>query len=242
LSVGTEIGPAEDGTFREPWGVALSPDGQYVYVADTWNHRVQKFTSEGDFITAWGTFGDNGVDEYGFYGPRGIAVDNDGHVLVSDTGNKRIMIYDEDGEFLSQLGGFGLGLGQFDEPVGLTIDRESGLLYVADTWNQRIQVLEKQFDGTYIGVFEWTIAGWDGRGAENKPYITVGENGNIFITDPEISRVIAFAPTGEYLFSWFVTFEGQPSPGLPIGVVSDGDRGVWVSDSRNNFIYHYTLP
>ncbi|MDH3944291.1 MAG: TIGR03663 family protein, partial [Anaerolineae bacterium] len=72
LSVGTEIGPAEDGTFREPWGVALSPDGRYVYVADTWNHRVQKFTSEGDFITAWGTFGDNGVDEYGFYGPRGI--------------------------------------------------------------------------------------------------------------------------------------------------------------------------
>jgi len=38
-------GDAPIGTFNEPWGVAVGPDGS-VYVSDTWNHRIQKFTQE----------------------------------------------------------------------------------------------------------------------------------------------------------------------------------------------------
>ena len=49
-------GAAPGGTFYEPWGIALAPDGS-VFVADTWNHRIQKFSSSGEFISMWGTFG-----------------------------------------------------------------------------------------------------------------------------------------------------------------------------------------
>ncbi|TLN27502.1 hypothetical protein FDZ74_01305, partial [bacterium] len=49
-------GGGTDGLFYEPWGVAVGPDGS-VYVTDTWNHRVQKFTAEGQFITKLGFFG-----------------------------------------------------------------------------------------------------------------------------------------------------------------------------------------
>ena len=47
-------GEAAGGTFNEPWGVAVGSDGS-VYVTDTWNHRVQKFDTNGNFITMWGS-------------------------------------------------------------------------------------------------------------------------------------------------------------------------------------------
>ena len=45
--------PVAPGTFNEPWGVAVGPDGS-VYATDTWNHRIEKFTSTGKYITSWG--------------------------------------------------------------------------------------------------------------------------------------------------------------------------------------------
>ena len=49
-------GNAPIGTFNEPWGVAVGPDGS-VYVSDTWNHRIQKFSPDGTPIKMWGVFG-----------------------------------------------------------------------------------------------------------------------------------------------------------------------------------------
>ncbi len=102
-------GDAPGGTFNEPWGVAVGPDGS-VYVADTWNHRVQKFTADGEFVNAWGDFG-QAENEYAFWGPRDVAVDSEGRVFVTDTGNKRIVVFDENGKFLSSFGSAGHGAG-----------------------------------------------------------------------------------------------------------------------------------
>src|SRR5918998_1163259 len=50
-----EKAPA-DGQFGSPFGIAVDPSGN-VYVADTNNNRIQKFTSNGGFVTKWGTQG-----------------------------------------------------------------------------------------------------------------------------------------------------------------------------------------
>ena len=47
---------AGDGQFRQPRGIAVDTIGN-VYVVDTDNSRIQKFSSEGDFLVAWGTNG-----------------------------------------------------------------------------------------------------------------------------------------------------------------------------------------
>jgi predicted membrane-bound mannosyltransferase/DNA-binding beta-propeller fold protein YncE len=229
----------EGGTFNEPWGVAVSPDGRFVYVADTWNHRIQKFTISGIFLTTWGNFGQDD-QPYSMWGPRDLLVDNDGNVLVMDTGNKRIKVYDAEGNFLTQYGDFGFEPGQFNEPVGMALDRQLGRLYVADTWNQRVQVFDYA-DGIFTPVDSWDIEGWFGQSLVNKPYLSVGELGQVFVTDPEAARILVFTSDG--MFVKF--FGGYEQTAVEIGiaqaVAADGLGGVWVTDSQNNQILHFPV-
>ncbi len=228
------------GTFLEPWGVAVSPDGEYVYVADTWNHRIQKFDADGNFITMWGSFG-QGADGAFLWGPRDVVVTNEGHVLVTDTGNKLIKVYDEDGNFITQTGGFGLELGYFDEPVGLAYDGELNRVYVADTWNQRVQVLSYE-NGIFETLDEWTIAGWYGQSLDNKPYLAVGADNQVFIADPERGRVLVYNADGEFQYFWGGPDQSAVQIGIALGIAAHPDGGVWVSDSVNNRLLYFEPP
>ena len=231
-------GDAPGGTFNEPWGVAVAPDGT-VYVADTWNYRIQKFTADGRFLSMWQTFGPDNTDV--FYGPRGIAVDARGRVLVVDTGNKRVVVFDADGNYLTQFGGAGLEPGQFDEPVGIALDG-AGNVYIADTWNQRVQVFAPDETGlSYTPTTEWAISGWYGGSVLNKPFIAVDAQGHVYVTDPEACRVLEFAANGQIVRAWGACSADVNGFGLPIGLTVDAAGGVWVSDAGNNRLLHFSL-
>lgn len=235
----SEAGDASGGTFNEPWDVAIGPDGM-VYVADTWNHRIQKFSPTGEFITMWGQFG-QAENAFAFWGPRGVAVDNQGLVYVTDTGNKRVVVFTGEGEFVAEFGGVGFMLGDMDEPVGITI-AEDGRIYVADTWNQRIQVFARIDQGQYVVENSWEIAGWYGQSIDNKPYIAVNPEGHVFITDPEGFRVIEFNQDGEFIRFWGNPGTGPDSMGMPIGIGIDSQGFLWISDASNNRLTRYLLP
>ncbi len=233
-------GDAPLGTLNEPWGVAVGADGS-VYVTDTWNHRVQKFSAEGKPMTAWGVFGL--TDTPGaLYGPRGIAVDAKGRIFVADTGNKRIMIYDSNGGILGAFGDTGFDAGQFNEPVDVKVDTK-GNVYVTDTWNQRIQVFSPlEDDVTYIPVAQWPVRGWRSQNLDNKPYIAISEDGMVFITDPEGYRVIQFDQNGEFVQLWGTFGVGNENFGLSSGIAIDDDGNVWVTDAGNGRVMRFTLP
>jgi len=120
--------------FASPSGVAVDSYGN-VYVADTYNHRIQKFSSSGTFITKWGS---QGTGDGQFYSPSGVAVDSSGNLYVADTKNHRIQKFNSNGTFITKWGSKGTGDGQFNNPYGVAID-SSGNVYVADSENNRIQ-------------------------------------------------------------------------------------------------------
>ena len=235
-------GDAPGGTFNEPWDVALGPDGS-VYVSDTWNHRVQKFTATGEFINMWGYFGQGEAPD-AFWGPRGLGIDRDGRVYVMDTGNDRVVVFDADGNFVTEFGTEGFDKGQLDEPVGIAIDQTDGKVFISDTWNQRIQVFIPSAGAQiFTPVLSWDVKAWLGETLENKPFLAVSPvNGNLFVLDPEGPRVLEFTQNGEYVRGWGDLNTGAQAFGLISGISITADGQVWVSDSANNTLMLFSPP
>ena len=217
-----------NGQFNEPWGIAVGQDGS-VYVSDTWNHRIQKFTSEGQFVTKWGKFGSTGgeLGEGGLlYGPRALAIGHDGNLYVMDTGNKRVQVFTPEGSFIAQWGGGGVIDGSFDEPVGLAQDA-AGNWYVADTWNRRVQ----QFSEAFQFIAQWPVSGWGSQSVVNKPALAVDQTRKlVYAVDPENYRVLAFGLDGSFKATWGQYGMEAESFMLPTGIAVGPDGKVYVVD------------
>ncbi|MDQ7833741.1 MAG: hypothetical protein RDU30_18590, partial [Desulfovibrionaceae bacterium] len=111
-----------------------------VYITDAGNHRIQKFSADGVFLSKWGS---QGAGDGEFNQTTGVAVAPDGSVYVADSGNNRIQKFSSTGTFLTKWGSYGTGDGQFNFPVGVAVAAD-GLVYVADSGNDRIQYFQPQ--------------------------------------------------------------------------------------------------
>jgi sugar lactone lactonase YvrE len=121
---GTKHASTAEGEFAKPTNVAVDKEGN-VYVADTWNNRIQIFDADGEFIRAWGKNGDGP----GYFArPKGIAIDSDGHVWVADAVQDRVQVFTPEGRLLIYMGGHGLYPGQFQSLINLTIDKKNRVL------------------------------------------------------------------------------------------------------------------
>jgi DNA-binding beta-propeller fold protein YncE len=77
------------GEFFLPIGIAIDPEGN-VYVSDSSNNRVQKFTNNGDFICEFGKFS---ATPGNFFSPMGIGIDSFGYLYVADGLLNRIQVF-----------------------------------------------------------------------------------------------------------------------------------------------------
>ena len=209
--------------FREPCGVATH--GGDLYVADTWNGRVERFGLDGEWKAA--------AKE--LYGPRGVAVAEDGGVWVADTGNNRLILYDAGLAGARPIGRKGKGPGEFDNPVGIAAG-PSGKIYVADTNNRRIQVL----DASGIFLAEWRVPGWGGGGAE--PHVEVDSDETVYVSDPPGDAILEFAPDGRLRRRFGTDSDGRKFS-RPTGLGIDrASRVLYVSDSGADTVSLVRLP
>lgn len=118
--------------------VAVDQADGSVYVADTLNNRVQKFSATGAFLDAFGTAGSQDGQ---LNAPEGVAVDGSSEdVLVADTANNRVQRFTSAGSFVSTIGttAGSADEGEFMLPRRVAVD-STGRLYVLDDGNVRVQ-------------------------------------------------------------------------------------------------------
>lgn len=140
-------GTADNARFNTPTALALSLDGNFLFVADTNNGRVRRIDLVNRQVSTLAGGGEGEVvdglgGEAVFFQPIGLALDFDGVLYVSEFGNSDIRRVDSGGNVTTLAGGGGLKLrdgsgldARFNQPRGLAIDRQRGVLYVADYEN-----------------------------------------------------------------------------------------------------------
>jgi DNA-binding beta-propeller fold protein YncE len=228
----------EPGQFRfyssldptKPPGGGIAVGGSYVYVADSGNNRIQRFTLAGTEPLAWGTKGSAPGD---FSYPRAVAA-NESEVIVADDDNHRVEKFAPEGAFQSEAGSEGSGPGQFSFPYGVSLDA-AGNVYVADDTGHRIVKLSPA-----LGY----LAAWGGFGSSSGQLafpraLAADALGDTYVADTANDRVQEFDPAGNYVRTLGVSARSPGAVTAPSGVATDPSGGVFVSDTVGNRIERY---
>lgn len=225
------IGPQGngDGQLSGTYQAAINPNTGNLYVADGDNNRIQEFTSDGTYITQWGTLGsDAGEFEY----PTGIAINpNNNNVYVADYYNQRIQQFTADGAFVRQW--------DFNSSYGLVVNPNNNHVYATD-WNNS-QVAEFTADGTPVR--QWGSNGSnDGQFADPDGIEVNPTNNHLFVVDYNNNRVQEFTSDGTFVKKWGTYGSGDGEFASPYGIALDSETGhLFVADESNYRIQEFDL-
>lgn len=143
----------EDGQFRVPIGVSTDREGN-VYVMDMMACRLQKFTSEGAFISKMGSLGDY---QGTFTRPKHIAVDSDGLIYIVDAAFENVQMFNPEYHLLMHFGALGDFPGAMNLPAGICVT-DDGLDVFRDRLHpgfdaKKLVVVSNQFGPTKVVVY-----------------------------------------------------------------------------------------
>lgn len=213
--------------FKSPFGVASDVEG-FIYVADSYNHRVQTFGPRGEFLNMFGSHGDRKGE---FNCPTDVAVSPNNRLVVCDNGNNRVQVFGRSGNFIAKFGREGSKNGNFKSPWGITVSTISREIIVADTDNHRIQIFTSE--GKFIMKF-----GTQGEraGQFNSPcYVSVNpENEHILVSDSKNHRIQIFDRRGKFIQLFGVQGQLDGQFNHPRGLSMDIANNIIVSDMGNH--------
>lgn len=118
-----KIGKAgsKDGEFIFPTNLTIGPD-QHLYVADTGNFRIEKFTLDGKFVRSFGAVG---VGFGQFARPKGVALDREGRMYAVDAAFQNIQVLSPEGMLLMFFGSAGDDPENINLPTQVVIDYDN---------------------------------------------------------------------------------------------------------------------
>jgi uncharacterized protein (TIGR03437 family) len=248
-------GPAANGEFSTPTGVAIDASGA-VYVAAMTSHRVLKISNGVLTLVAGGGVagfsGDGGpATNAQLDSPNGIAVDAGGSIYIADSKNNRVrrvtngIITTVAGTGFATLGGDGgpATNAQLSNPSAVALDN-LGNLYISDWGNYRI----RKVSGGVITTIAGTTAGYSG---DNGPAVqaqlfgpqgmAVDSAGNLFFVDSgnQMVRKISNGMITSVAGIWSSGFSGDGGPATsaqfsnPMGVALDSAGSLYIADYQN---------
>lgn len=204
-----------DGQFLNPEGLAVDKNAK-VYVADQGNFRIQKFSSDGTFITKWGSFCN--------LGPRTSPAEGFG-----------------EGCNTNAPGGQSSGDGQFAGLVGIAVGPD-GSIYTTEMFNERVQKFTP--DGTFIT--KWSPATAVGFSQFFARGIGVDSSGNVYVSDFNSQTIAKFSSGGSFIKSWNIipTAEGKAqvndiavdAAGNVYVAITRGSQPIEIFNSEGTFI------
>jgi DNA-binding beta-propeller fold protein YncE len=208
----------------QPMGVAISDDGNRVYVADFVWLAVFVFDFQAKEFRFIGV-----EDRFALAQPIGVALDAQENIYVSDSYHRAILVYTKNGQFLRAI-----GKGALVKPTGVALDKGRRRLYVVDTGHNthdspahRVKVFD--LEGTLI---QQIGRRGKGNGEFNFPtYAAVDSQGRLYVVDSGHAQVQIFDPEGKFLWKF-----GEPGnkPGFfgrAKGVALDSFDNIYVTDS-----------
>ena len=216
---------AGPGQFNHPHGLALDrARGDVVYVGDQENHRIQVFTRDGTFVRLW--------TDPQFQHIHDVGIDpGSGDVYIGDYEADVLQRFTANGEFVAELGGTGTEPGRFDGVWGVSTDR-AGNVYVADTFNRRVQKLDS--DGRFLD--EWSDFG--GQAFTKPTGVFVDAADIVHVCDSVAETVARFDTAGNYLGSWYLRdIVGERTEPEDIVIDAAGTH-IYVAEVRNHRVYH----
>ncbi len=192
------------GEFRGPRGIAI--DDNYIYVADNYNARIQKFDKNGNFIMSFGTFGSG---NNAFKQPRGIVL-YDNKLYIADTSNNRIKITDLDGNYIGSI--------DSTTPYQIALDN-NGFIYAAEFSINRVA----KYDANGVNIMHIGAGLYQPKGVYVKDnVIYIGDSGN--------NKIKKYDMSGNLLLS-FGTFGTEPGQFINTrGIFVDNNGRIWVAD------------
>jgi len=245
------------------YGVALDSSGNVYFPSPNLN-AVFKLDTSGILTRVAGTgqqgfSGDKGPALGAqLNGPYGVAVDSTGNVYVADTGNNRIRKIDTSGTITTVAGNGVWGTtgdngpataAEFRTPNGVAVDA-AGLLYIADTQNNRIRKVDANGTITTVAGSGWMGYQGDGVAATSTglafPYaVAVDAAGNLYIADTNDSRIRKVDTKGTIITVAGTSIngylgDGGPATGArlwaPAGVALDSAGNIYIADADNGRI------
>ena len=206
--------------------ISLAVDGHdNLYVADRSSRTVVTYDSAGKFSGYLGRL--SGGESY-FESPAGITIDRiTGRIYVSDTLRHMVIIMDNRGRLISKIGKRGGGdqPGEFIHPGQVVVS--GGELFVVDAGNSRIQILDT------AGHFRRAI---NLPYADNRTGLAVDDQGNIYVSDPELNQIRVLHHDGQ----WLYTFDPSTIEGAnfshPLAMWVDAGDCLYVVDSQSRRI------
>ena len=210
---------AGDGQFDSPRGIAIDAAGN-VYVADTDNDRVQKFSNNGGLITQWRTPSS----------PVGITTGPLNDVYV---GGMRSLVqkYNDEGVLAKTW-----DVDSSKPSATYVAVGPSGTVYVSVNIDNRIQRFTDE--GQQIDANS-TESPEPGSQFNLPRYLAVDSSENIYVVDSKNNQVQKFDSNGMFLTKWGTLGSADGQFNEPRGIAVDPAGNVFVVDNGNNRVQKF---